>query len=267
VGDSAAAQDRDLLPDTAQQLGGVRSRVGGSVHVCRRRVADVAAVGVRPSPHTGAYGSRMQDRLQTLGRPGLVAGVSVGAFAASYVVAAQDPIPQWELDLTEWINDAPDWAATVLYPFMQLGTLGGPLVVAAGIGLITRDRWLAGATAIAGVVTWFGAKGVKKIVERDRPKSYLPAINVREGDGLGLGFISGHSAVAATTAVMVMVVLPKLWRWVPAVSAALVGLARIVHGVHLPADVVGGWAFGTLVALGALWVLDRIEPAQRPEVG
>ena len=209
----------------------------------------------------------MRDRLHALGRPRLTAGVAATALGASYIVAVQDPIPQWELELTEWINDAPDWVATVLFPIMQFGTLGGPPVVAAGIAALARDRWLGAATAIAGVVTWFGAKGVKKIVERDRPGSYLPEINVREGDGTGLGFISGHAAVAATTAVMVMVVLPRHWRWVPALLAGLVGLARIVHGVHLPADVVGGWAFGTLIALGSLWVLDRVETAQTTEVG
>lgn len=203
----------------------------------------------------------MPDRLQALSRPGLIAGISTAALIASYAVAVQDPVPEWEFDLTEWINDAPDWLATILYPIMQLGTLGGPLLVAAGIAVFTRDRWLAATTAIAGVITWFGAKGVKKIVERDRPRTYIPGIDIREGDGTGLGYISGHSAVAATTAVMVMVVLPRRWRPLPVVLAALVGIARIVYGVHLPADVVGGWAFGTLIALGSLWVLDRVEPS------
>lgn len=203
----------------------------------------------------------MPDRLQALSRPGLIAGISTAALIASYAVAVQDPVPEWEFDLTEWINDAPDWLATILYPIMQLGSLGGPILVAAGIAVFTRDRWLAATTAIAGVITWFGAKGVKKIVERDRPRTYIPGIDVREGDGSGLGYISGHSAVAATTAVMVMVVLPRRWRPLPVVLAALVGIARIVYGVHLPADVVGGWAFGTLIALGSLWVLDRVEPS------
>jgi len=208
----------------------------------------------------------MGQRLRSLGRPGLTAVISSVALGTSYAVAVQDPIPQWELDLTEWINSAPDWFASVLYPVMQLGTLGGPLVVAVGIAVLARDRWLAAATAVAGVVTWFGAKGVKQFVARDRPLSYLPELDVREGDGTGLGYVSGHSAVAASTAVMVMVVLPRRWRWVPALVAGLVGVARITHGVHLPADVVGGWAFGTLIATGSLWILERIEPAEPTEV-
>lgn len=208
----------------------------------------------------------MPDRIQQLDRPGLIAGVSIAALIVSYAVAVQNPVPEWELDLTEWINDAPDWLATFLYPIMQFGTLGGPILVAVGIAVFTRDRWLAATTALAGVITWFAAKGVKKVVERDRPLSYIPGIDVREGDGTGLGYVSGHSAVAASTAVMVMVVLPRRWRWLPALLAGLVGVARIIHGVHLPADVVGGWAFGTLIALGSLWILDRVEPAQPAEV-
>jgi membrane-associated phospholipid phosphatase len=208
----------------------------------------------------------VSQRLRSLGRPGLAAAISAVALGTSYAIARQDPVPQWELDLTEWINSAPDWFATALYPVMQMGTLGGPIVVAVGIAVIARDRWLAAATALSGVVTWFGAKGIKKIVERDRPGSYLPELDVREGDGSGLGYVSGHSAVAASTAVMVMVVLPRRWRWVPALLAGLVGVARITHGVHLPADVLGGWAFGTLIALGSLWVLERVEPVEPTEI-
>jgi undecaprenyl-diphosphatase len=168
-------------------------------------------------------------------------------------------VPQRELRLTEWINDAPDAVATALYPIMQAGTLGGPLVVAAAIGVFKRDWLLSGATIIAGLVSWFGAKGVKRLVERDRPRTYLPEVIIREGDGTGLGYVSGHSAVAASAAIMAMAALPRRWRPVPAAVAVLVGLARIVHGVHLPADVVGGWSFGVLIGLGALGVVDAVD--------
>jgi len=142
---------------------------------------------------------------------------------------------------------------------MQAGTLGGPIVVAVSIAAFKRDWLLSGATVVAGLVAWFGAKGVKRIVERDRPLTYLPEVIVREGDGTGLGYVSGHSAVAATAAIMAMAALPRRWRPVAAVVAVLVGVARIVHGVHLPADVVGGWSFGVLVALGALGVVDVVD--------
>ena len=48
--------------------------------------------------------------------------------------------------------------------------------------------------------------------------------------------------------------------------AILVGLARVVHGVHLPADLVGGWSLGILIAMGALWVVDRLGGIASPSV-
>lgn len=202
-------------------------------------------------------------RLPAFPHVGAVVGVAVAGLGLSYAVAAQDPVPSWELDLTVRVNDVPDGVATILYPVMQLGTLGGPILVAAALGVFRRDWWLSGATIVSGVVTWFAAKGVKQLVDRGRPGAYLSEINILEGDGSGLGYISGHSAVAACAAVMAMSAVPARWRLSLAVLAVLVGLARIVHGVHLPADVVGGWSFGTLIALGSLAVLDRVEPARR----
>jgi undecaprenyl-diphosphatase len=198
-------------------------------------------------------------RLGGLTHPVVIAVTAGVGLISSWNVARQDPIPGWELRLTEWINDVPDAIAYLLYPFMQLGTLGGPLVAAGLIAWLTRDRVLAGATAAVGVVTWFAAKEVKSIVERGRPVRYLPDIDVREGDGTGLGYISGHSALAAASAVMVMAALPRRYRPLAALAAGLVGIARIVHGVHLPADVVGGWSFGTLMALGGLAIVDVID--------
>jgi undecaprenyl-diphosphatase len=196
-------------------------------------------------------------------RPLVVAAVAAVGLVSSYAVAIQRPVPDWELRLTEAINDVPDWVASALYPVMQAGTFAGPIVVAVLIAIFRRDLVLSAAVVATGLVTWFAAKGVKKIVERDRPLSYLPEIVVREGDGSGLGFISGHSAVAASAVIMAMVALPRRWRPVAAVIAALVGIARIVHGVHLPADVVGGWSFGVLFGLAGLWIAG-LMPSRRP---
>jgi undecaprenyl-diphosphatase len=196
-------------------------------------------------------------------RPLVVAGVAAVGLISSYAVAVQRPLPDWELRLTEAINDVPDWVGSMMYPVMQLGTFAGPIIVAVPIVIFRRDLVLGAAVMVTGVVTWFAAKGVKKIVERDRPLSYLPEILVREGDGSGLGYISGHSAVAASAAIMAMVALPRRWRPLAAVTAALVGIARIVHGVHLPADVVGGWSFGVLLGLAGLWLAGLI-PSRPP---
>jgi membrane-associated phospholipid phosphatase len=105
---------------------------------------------------------------------------------------------------------------------------------------------------ITGIVTWFAAKGVKDFVDRGRPRAYIPDIVVREGRGTGLGYVSGHSAVAAGA-------LPPKARPVLAVVALAVGIARIVYGVHLPADVIGGWSFGILMGLGGVEISEQIR--------
>ncbi len=200
--------------------------------------------------------SRTAERWGGFRHPAVIVVVSAVALGVSYLVAIRRPVPEWELGLTEAINGVADEIATVLYPVMQLGTLAGPVAVAAAI-VITRRDWMLGiATVIAGVTTWLGAKGVKRVVDRDRPPAFLPEILIREGDGSGLGFISGHSAVAAVSAVMAMSVVPRRWRWAPPLAAMLVGVARVVHGVHLPADLVGGWAFGTLIGVATLGAVD-----------
>lgn len=200
--------------------------------------------------------ARAEERWGGFEHPATIAVASGVALAGSALVASRRPVLDWELRFTERINDVPDVVASTLYPLMQLGTLAGPLIVAAGIVAFRRNRLLGATTMGAGLVAWFGAKGVKRIVERDRPRTYLPEILIREGDGSGLGFVSGHSAVAATAALIAMTALPSRWRWVPPVLAGVVGMARIVHGVHLPADVIGGWSFGVLLGLGALGIAD-----------
>ena len=202
-------------------------------------------------------------RLARFAHPRAIAATAVVGLVGSYLVAVQDPVPQWELNLTEWINGAPDVLAYLLYPIMQLGTLVGPAAVAIAAVWLGRDRLLAVASIIAGLVAWFGAKALKQMIERSRPMEFLPDVDVREGSGEGLGYISGHSAVAATAAVMAMAMLPRRWRPVAVAVAALVGIARIIYGVHLPADVVGGWSFGTLIGLGSLAAVDAVEKRQR----
>lgn len=201
---------------------------------------------------------------RTFRHPLRIVGPAVVALTLSYLVAIQEPVPGWERSLTSWINEAPAMLADGLYPIMQLGTVWAPLAAAIVIAVWKRDLLLPFALLVGGLAAWFAAKGVKQLVGRDRPLSYVEGLVVREGDGTGLGYVSGHSAVAAVTAVIVMAALPRRARPVALVLAAIVGVARIVFGVHLPADVVGGWAVGALVGVAAVEAVDRLRPVLDP---
>ena len=189
-----------------------------------------------------------------IGHPWVLAVAAAVVLLATWIVASRRPVPGWELRLEVWINEAPAALAGALWPVMQFGNAVAPFVAAGLVYLLVREWALPIATVAAGLAAWFLAKGVKGVVDRDRPLTYLPEIDVREGDGTGLGFVSGHSTVAAALAVCIVAAVPPRWRPVPIAVAAVVGLARLVVGVHLPVDVVGGWALGVLVGLAAVAV-------------
>lgn len=207
---------------------------------------------------------RPARRHHPLHHPAALAAAAVVGLVGSYLVAIRRPVPQAELDLTRTINDAPDALAHALWPVMQLGSVFGPVVVALAVLAFVRDKLLAATVFVTGIVTWFAAKGVKEIVDRGRPRAYIPDIVVREGRGTGLGYISGHSAVAAATAVVAATALPPKARPVLALVALGVGMARIVYGVHLPADVIGGWSFGILMGLGGVEISEQIRARRGP---
>jgi undecaprenyl-diphosphatase len=80
----------------------------------------------------------------------------------------------------------------------------------------------------------------------------LGDVHLREHAG-GLGYISGHAAVACALAAVLLPSMPSRWQPVVAVLAVAVGVARVYAGVHLPLDVVGGCGFGLLCGTFARW--------------
>ena len=104
-------------------------------------------------------------------------------------------------------------------------------------------------------MAWWSGKGVKELVARGRPGVFLPDARLRE-KATGLGYVSGHSAVAfSLVAVLAPVDCPGPWRPVAVGAASFVALARLYAGAHLPLDVVGGAGLGVLAGTLARWAL------------
>ena len=188
---------------------------------------------------------------------GEMVAVVGGAFllAASWiVVAARNTVPAAEERVFQVVNDLPDLLWPIVRGPMQLGSVVGALVVAAAVWFIARDRRLALAVVIASQGAFWTARIVKAVVDRGRPADLLDGIEVRER-ATGLGYLSGHTAVAFAVAAVLAPSLPRPWRPVVYLVAAVVGFARIHGGVHLPLDVVGGIGVGLLWGTLTRWSL------------
>ncbi|HEX5094542.1 MAG TPA: phosphatase PAP2 family protein [Acidimicrobiia bacterium] len=175
-----------------------------------------------------------------------VAFVAAASLLALTLLVDKHRVADREVDVDRWFNDAPAWVAHALWPVMQLGLVWAPIVV--GLVAAWFYGWRRGlAVVVAGLAGWFLAKQVKHLVERGRPLRYIPDVNVREGAGTGLGFVSGHTTIAFAMATVLAPVLPRWGRVVAFALATLVGVARVVYGAHLPLDVVGGACLGIVI--------------------
>jgi undecaprenyl-diphosphatase len=185
-------------------------------------------------------------------RHGLVGATGLGLLGAATRSARHDAITDREDRYFRASNRLPDTVEGPLAGIMQLGSLGGAWGVGAAFAIARRPR-PALLVAVAGTTAWGAAKLVKQRVGRGRPSAHLDDVTVRGQPQSGLGFPSGHTAVAVTTAVVASRYLS--WPWATGLTAGAIttGVARMYVGAHLPLDIVGGLGVG--LACGGLAAL------------
>jgi membrane-associated phospholipid phosphatase len=191
---------------------------------------------------------------------------SWAALATSAIAARMHPVSPAEASVFRRFNRGPDWIGHPAWLLMQAGSLGAVGVAAAATA--RRAGRPAGATVLAaGVGAWGIAKVFKPLVGRGRPATYLDGVVVRGSVQRGLGYPSGHAAVA--TALSLAATTQRRTRALAMAVAICVGSGRMYAGAHLPLDVVGGAAVGALADTCARRTFlgqDR-RPAPPPRVG
>jgi len=142
-------------------------------------------------------------------------------------------------------NDRSDAIHVPVWAVMQSGSLAAVFVVAGDL-LRRGQRRRAVAAAIAGTIAWGGVKKVKPMIGRGRPEHHLDEVTVRGEAQSGLGYPSGHSAVAFTLALIATGESSRAKQVAALTVAGVTAAARMYVGAHLPLDIAGGVAIGVL---------------------
>lgn len=164
----------------------------------------------------------------------------------AWILALPDYISPLDESAFRAVNDLPNWIEYPGWPIMQVGSIFAvPLVVVACIAVF-RDGRVPIRVALAGGSAWLVTKWLKVIADRARPDAFLTGIHLRP-QWSGLGFPSGHSAVAFAIAVVLGSSIRGKWRATAWAIAVVVGLLRVYTAAHFPLDVIGGWGLGLII--------------------
>lgn len=164
--------------------------------------------------------------------------------------ARKPDIGPTEEQIFRLVNGAPDEIEIPVWAVMQSGSLAAVFVVSGALARAGRTSDATRALA-AGVVVWAGIKLVKPLVGRGRPQAVLDSVSVRGHSQTGLGYPSGHSAVALTLALAATGSARPVVRAIGVGVAAVTGVARMYVGAHLPLDVAGGLGIGLVCGRAA----------------
>ncbi len=112
---------------------------------------------------------------------------------------------------------------------------------------ILRDKWKdIFSIILSPAIAWGIATFLKVLIHTNRPFLALGNIQTLFVES-GYAFPSGHATAISALAFVIYFKNRKLG-YIFMASGILIGLARIIGGVHFPVDIIGGYLLGFLVA-------------------
>ena len=177
---------------------------------------------------------------------------------------------EWEPVFMQWLQSIAGNIGVKLASFFTL--FGEELVLIAVLGFIywCYDKELGKTLGQIIVVGLVWNPMLKNVVLRRRPYFDNPGVKclrpvVSDADiydigAQGFSFPSGHSTNAAIVYGSLPVYKRKKILWGIAVSLTfLIGLSRVVVGVHYPTDVLVGWIMGILIIILLHWLQKKVK--------
>ncbi len=114
--------------------------------------------------------------------------------------------------------------------------------------------------ALLAAVAALGINAILNLaVPRPRPFATLPA-HLLVPPPHDSSFPSDHAAVTSAVSMVLLMGGEPTWGVLGIVGAALIGVARVVTGVHYPSDILGGILVGTICGIAAAWARDPLSP-------
>jgi undecaprenyl-diphosphatase len=160
---------------------------------------------------------------------------------------------EWMLSFALILNDiGGGWVAIVLVPLLLI------------IALLIARRWRAAVFAAVAFLASAGAvQLLKQLFGRARPEDMIVVSDYGS-------FPSGHTANAATIAVVLWLVFPRVWTAIlGALYVLVMAISRTLLSVHWATDTLGGALVGAgvVLVLGSLmlpWVQSASRRAEAP---
>lgn len=165
-------------------------------------------------------------------------------FVISVIASRGTHITSFESHIFFWIHDLPSFLNPLFYLITQAGSIY-LLALLLIFYIYKRSYPVVLRLLLTGTLAYLLAGFCKSVWGRGRPFDLLENVQVLDYFQ-GAGFPSGHVALATALALTTGHYLIKKNPWLPALWILGVAVSRIYLGVHLPLDIVGGFAIGWL---------------------